>query len=103
MWTRRSVAAGPMRRWDSRPRRPAPTRAMLTAVSISPPPSAFDHHLDQARAVGLGERLLERGLEACRGVDALGGDAEALGQGAGVDGGVLEVHADRLVVAVEQF
>src|SRR5262249_11859403 len=65
--------------------------------------SRLHHHLDQARAVGLGERLLERGFETRSAVDALGGDAEALGQRAGVDGGILEVHADRLVVAVEEL
>ena len=40
---------------------------------------ALHHHLDQRRAVGLRQRLVERGVEAGRRVDPLGGDAEAFG------------------------
>ena len=65
--------------------------------------SLLHHHLDQRRAVGPGQRLVERGVEACRRVDALGGEAEAFGDLGDVHRRIVEVHADRRVVAVEQL
>src|SRR5471030_1346201 len=61
------------------------------------------HHLDQGRPVGLRQGLVQRRLEARGRVDPSGGEAEALGDLGDVHWRVVEVHADRRVVAVEQL